>query len=140
MLRYNKHSARPCSRRCLLLLTLAEEVARLNTIERFLVLIELVERDEEQDATDERKNAHDTIVPDKQPACTSVHEFTRVSEKESTHGSVESETNASPIALEMAEVKRNMDITSDFMFFGAFVNAYSRPVIDAYISEAAMST
>jgi hypothetical protein len=32
------------------------------------------------------------------------------------------------------------DITNDRMFFGAFVNAYSKPVIDAKISENAMRT
>jgi hypothetical protein len=37
-----------------------------------------------------------------------------------------------------AEVKRNNPITSDFIFLGALVNAYSRPVIDAKISERAM--
>lgn len=42
------------------------------------------------------------------------------------------------MALEIPEVKRNADMTRDFMFFGAFVNAYSRPVMDAKISEKAM--
>jgi hypothetical protein len=42
------------------------------------------------------------------------------------------------MAEETAEVNRNMPITSDFIFLGALVNAYSRPVIDAKISENAM--
>jgi hypothetical protein len=42
------------------------------------------------------------------------------------------------MAEEMAEVKRNNAMTTDFMFLGAFVNAYSRPVMDARISENAM--
>ena len=33
-----------------------------------------------------------------------------------------------------------MPITSERMFFGAFVYAYSSPVINARISESAMST
>jgi hypothetical protein len=44
------------------------------------------------------------------------------------------------MAAETAEVNRNIAMTSDFMFLGAFVNAYSRPVIDARISENAMRT
>jgi hypothetical protein len=42
------------------------------------------------------------------------------------------------MAAEMAEVNRNTDMTSDLMFLGAFVNAYSRPVMDAKISESAI--
>jgi hypothetical protein len=42
------------------------------------------------------------------------------------------------MAEEMAVIKRNTAMTSDFMFLGAFVNAYSRPVMDARISENAM--
>jgi hypothetical protein len=51
-----------------------------------------------------------------------------------------SRLKASPIAEEIAEVNRNTAMTSDFIFLGAFVNAYSRPVIDARISEIAMRT
>jgi hypothetical protein len=50
------------------------------------------------------------------------------------------QTKASPIAAEAALVKRNTDMTKLRMFVGALVNAYSRPVIDAKISENAMST
>jgi len=38
----------------------------------------------------------------------------------------------------MADVKRKIDITRDRMFLGAFVNAYSRPVIEARISLIAI--
>lgn len=48
--------------------------------------------------------------------------------------------NASPSALAIAVMNRNTAMTSDFMFAGAFVNAYSSPVMDARISENAMST
>jgi hypothetical protein len=51
-----------------------------------------------------------------------------------------SRLKASPMAEETAEVNKNIAMTSDFMFLGAFVNAYSRPVIDARISENAMRT
>ena len=44
------------------------------------------------------------------------------------------------MAEEMAVVNRNIAMTSDLMFLGALVNAYSRPVMDAKISEIAMST
>ncbi len=44
------------------------------------------------------------------------------------------------MAEDTAEVKRKSAMTSDFMFLGAFVNAYSKPVIDARISEKAMRT
>jgi hypothetical protein len=50
------------------------------------------------------------------------------------------QTKASPIAAEAALVKRKTDMTKLRMFVGALVNAYSRPVIDAKISENAMST
>jgi hypothetical protein len=51
-----------------------------------------------------------------------------------------SRLKASPMAEETAVVNKNIAMTSDFMFLGAFVNAYSRPVIDARISENAMRT
>jgi hypothetical protein len=38
----------------------------------------------------------------------------------------------------MADMKRKTDMTSERMFLGALVNAYSRPVMDARISEMAM--
>ena len=38
----------------------------------------------------------------------------------------------------MAEVNRSMPITSDFIFLGALVNAYSRSVMAVRISERAM--
>ena len=44
------------------------------------------------------------------------------------------------MAEETAEVNRNTAMTSDLMFLGALVNAYSRPVMDARISETAMRT
>lgn len=37
-------------------------------------------------------------------------------------------------------MKKNADITRDRMFLGAFVNAYSRPVMEAKISLMAMRT
>ncbi len=40
----------------------------------------------------------------------------------------------------MALMKRKTDMTSERMFFGAFVKAYSRPVMDARISEKAIRT
>ena len=40
----------------------------------------------------------------------------------------------------MAVVNRNTAMTSDLMFLGALVNAYSRPVMDARISENAIRT
>jgi hypothetical protein len=49
------------------------------------------------------------------------------------------QTKASPIAEEIADIKRNTDMTSERMFFGAFVNAYSSPVIEAKISLMAIS-
>lgn len=45
---------------------------------------------------------------------------------------------ASPIALEMAEAKKKAAMTRVLMFFGALVNAYSSPVIEAKISEKAL--
>ena len=44
------------------------------------------------------------------------------------------------MALATAVVNRKIAMTSERMFFGALVNAYSRPVMDARISENAMST
>jgi hypothetical protein len=51
-----------------------------------------------------------------------------------------SRLKASPIADEMAVENRFIAMTSDLMFFGALVNAYSRLVMEAKISERAMST
>jgi hypothetical protein len=42
------------------------------------------------------------------------------------------------MALDRAVMNKKTDMTTDLMFFGAFVNAYSRPVMDAKISERAM--
>jgi hypothetical protein len=51
-----------------------------------------------------------------------------------------SQTKASPIAEDIADVKRNIDNTRDRMFIGALVNAYSRQVIMARISLNAVKT
>lgn len=48
--------------------------------------------------------------------------------------------HASERAEPRALWKKNTLITRDRMFFGAFVKAYSRPVMDAKISEKATST
>lgn len=40
----------------------------------------------------------------------------------------------------MADMKKNTAITSDRMFFGALVNAYSSPVMEAKISLNATKT
>jgi hypothetical protein len=50
------------------------------------------------------------------------------------------QTKASPMALEMAVMKRKTDMTSERMFLGALVKAYSSPVMDAKISLNAMRT
>ena len=52
----------------------------------------------------------------------------------------DSQTNASPIAAAIALVNKNTLITSERMFFGAFVKAYSKPVMDANISLKAIRT
>lgn len=49
-----------------------------------------------------------------------------------------SPTKPSPIAEDTADMKRKIDTTRDRIFLGAFVNAYSRPVIEAKISLKAM--
>jgi hypothetical protein len=55
-------------------------------------------------------------------------------------GSTDTLERAIPSAAPMAVVRRYMDITKDFMDGGALVYAYSRPVIEAKISEKAMRT
>ena len=50
------------------------------------------------------------------------------------------QTKPSPMADEMALVNRNTAITHDLMFTGAFVKAYSRPVMEAKISLNAIRT
>jgi hypothetical protein len=52
----------------------------------------------------------------------------------------DAQTKASPRAAETALVNKNIDMTKLRIFVGALVNAYSRPVIDAKISDKAMST
>ena len=42
------------------------------------------------------------------------------------------------MAAERADIKRKIAMTSERMFFGALVNAYSRPVMEARISLMAM--
>lgn len=49
-----------------------------------------------------------------------------------------SQTKASPIAEAIADVNKNADMTKDRIFVGAFVKAYSRPVIEAKISLTAI--
>lgn len=44
------------------------------------------------------------------------------------------------MAEEMADMNRKTDMTTERMFVGAFVNAYSSPVIDAKISLKARRT
>ena len=46
--------------------------------------------------------------------------------------------SAIPSAAPKAFVRRNMDMTNDFIVAGAFVYAYSSPVILAKISERPM--
>ena len=55
-------------------------------------------------------------------------------------GSAESETNASPMAALIADMKSAKAATRERMLRGALEKAYSRDVIDAKISETAMST
>jgi hypothetical protein len=47
-------------------------------------------------------------------------------------------TKASPIAEDKAIMNKEQGIASDRIFLGAFVNAYSRPVIEANISLTAI--
>ena len=44
------------------------------------------------------------------------------------------------MAAEKAWANQNMPVTTERIFFGALVKAYSRPVIEAAISEKAMRT
>lgn len=44
------------------------------------------------------------------------------------------------MALDKADMNKRTDITRERIFLGAFVKAYSKPVIDANISLNAMST
>jgi hypothetical protein len=44
------------------------------------------------------------------------------------------------MALPRADMKRNTDMTRERIFFGALVNAYSSPVIEAKISLSAIKT
>ena len=53
---------------------------------------------------------------------------------------MESGLSASPMAEEMALMNRFTDATSERMFLGALVYAYSSAVMDARISEMAIST
>jgi hypothetical protein len=55
-------------------------------------------------------------------------------------GQLNAQTNASPNAEDIADINKNTDITRERMFFGAFVNAYSSPVMDAKISLTAIRT
>jgi len=48
------------------------------------------------------------------------------------------QTKASPMAEDSADMNKKMDMTRERIFLGAFVKAYSRPVMDAKISLIAM--
>ena len=48
------------------------------------------------------------------------------------------QTKASPRAEETADINKKIDMTRERIFLGAFVKAYSRPVMDAKISLIAM--
>jgi hypothetical protein len=51
---------------------------------------------------------------------------------------VYAQTKASPRAEDRADMNRKTDMTSERIFLGALVKAYSRPVIEARISEMAI--
>jgi len=55
-------------------------------------------------------------------------------------GSATKGLRARPRAVETALVNKKSDMTSDFMLVGALVYAYSRPVMDARISETEINT
>ena len=56
----------------------------------------------------------------------------------SNFGSTVTGRSAKFKALPIADVKRKSDMTTDFIDDGACVKAYSRPVMEAKISEIAM--
>lgn len=109
-------------------------------IELILFLVQLTNDDPKQDATNGRKDCADGIVPNEQriqrERCCN---WVRIRSQTTTNDD-DVQTKASPMAAEAALMKRNTDMTKLRMFVGALVNAYSRPVIDAKISEKAMST
>ncbi len=55
-------------------------------------------------------------------------------------GSVDRPTKAWEMAAEKACENQKTPVTTERMFLGALVKAYSRPVIEAVISENAMRT
>lgn len=89
------------------------------------------------------KDSNGPIVPDEKWVSGEGYEHGRWSTcAQGYRSQVEKDlhTKTSPTAAEREPVKRRADMTSERMFLGAFVKAYSRPVIDVRISLNAIRT
>jgi len=117
-----------------------------NHVELVLSLVEIPETEPERNTRDEGNDSGSTIVPWINAAGLNEHQNTTKGEKrieideQIKCGSLARGFIASHMALEMAFMKKKTAMTSDRILLGAFVNAYSRPVINANISENAMRT
>lgn len=104
--------------------------------------IQAPDREPDEDTGNECEDTHHAVVPNKQrvrgEGCQAIVSVFLYSGLGSSTLNVQ--TKASPRADEMADMNKKRAITSDFMFWGALVKAYSRPVIEAKISLNAMKT
>lgn len=112
-------------------------------VKRVLFLVKLADGEPKNDPSDTRQGGDGRIVPHEQriggQRCSGAkRSATGYPHKRGMHD--DSQTKASPSAAESEFVKRNKDITSERMFLGALVNAYSSPVMEAKISLNAMNT
>jgi hypothetical protein len=108
------------------------------SVEDVLFRVEVTMRKPENNARNCRKNAHCPVIPHQKRVLRQCYSVSCVNPDSDTSAVVDSQTNDSLAAAETAVVNRYTDRTSDRIFLGAFVKAYSNPVIDVNISDKAM--
>jgi hypothetical protein len=104
-----------------------------------ILTIQPMEGEPEEDTTHRRQHGHRTVVPHQSRIPRQRYSITAILTNQPLPQQMShSRIRASAIAEEIEAINTNTAITIDFMFLGALVNAYSRPVMIAKISEMAM--
>jgi len=100
--------------------------------------IEVPDGEPEENTGDTGNNTHRPIVPHQVRIIRERYRLRQLFYPLTIRKERDAQTKASPSAEDTAEANKNMDMTSERMFLGALVNAYSNPVIEARISLIAM--
>lgn len=109
------------------------------TIKLVLLSIKMSKTEPEGNARYSRESAQNAVIPDQKRVC---RECCRAACVQHQHMYAmldvpDLQTKASVIALAIADMNKKIAMTSERIFFGAFVYAYSNPVILVKISETA---